>query len=461
MSAYSEILESGLLPLHNLFKGRKYVQNLTFLKKSQWWPRDRLLAFQWDQLHSLLAHAFHSVPYYQKKYAKAGICLEDIKTREDFARLPLLTRADVNSHREELCSRAYHGKFLPHATGGSTGVPTRFYRTIESYDWRTAASDRVYSWTGCRSGERATYLWGAPVGDLSRWQAAKTELHHFLLRHQVFNTFSQTEEMWREIFARTAKYKPELIVGYVSSLNEFSRFLRKTGCQLPTAKAVIAAAEPLDEHTRNQIGGGIGAPVFNTYGCREFMSIAGECEQHNGLHINSENILVETTRPSAQGPSEILITDLHNYGMPFIRYSIGDVGMLDDSECACGRGLPKLASVSGRVLDVLRTADGRVVTGEIFPHLLKEVPEIAEYQVEQKSIDRIQISVVLSGGISEKSLQLLDMEFKKVLGAHTKIDLKKVDKIPKLPSGKRRIVIGLSPEVTVSRDPIAVLEERE
>src|ERR1017187_9622442 len=99
-----------------------------------------------EELHRLLVHTFRSVPYYQEKYRKPGVPFSDIRTREDFARLPILTRAEVNENRARLCSTEFRGKLLPHATGGSSGTPTRFFRTIESYDWRTAAKDRVYSW---------------------------------------------------------------------------------------------------------------------------------------------------------------------------------------------------------------------------------------------------------------------------------------------------------------------------
>jgi len=451
MSFYSQILRNVLLPAHNALKGRNYVRRRRFLEESQWWPRERLLAFQWKELQSLLAHAFHSVPYYQEKYAKAGIRLDDIRTMEDFSRLPILTVDEVNHHNDALCSKEYRGKLLPYATGGSTGIPTRFYRTIESYDWRTAATERAYSWTGCRLGEHMLYLWGGPVGQVSKWRLLKEKAHEFYLGRLIINTFSQNEQLWSEIYARAVKYKPKVIIGYVSSLQEFSRFLQSTGGRLPSVKAAIAAAEPLHEETREQISRGIGVPVFNTYGCRQFMSIGGECELHNGLHVHSENILVETARPPEEGPSQLLLTDLHNYGMPFIRHAIGDVGLLEESECSCGRGLPRLRSLNGRVLDMLRAADGRLVSGEFFPHLLKEIPEIVEYQVQQKDVDQVEISAVLSGPLSEQSRVLLDREFKKALGGGTKIEIRKVDKIAKLPSGKRRTVIGLPPTLVRSR----------
>ncbi len=444
MSLYSKFYQNLLVPLHGLVRNRRYVQHLDFLQQSQWWSPDQVLEFQWQELRRLLEHTFRSVPYYQEKYQKAGIALSDIRAREDFARLPILTRAEVNQNRARLCSTEFRGKLLPHATGGSSGTPTRFFRTIESYDWRTAVKDRVYSWSGWRPGERSVYLWGAPVGKVPRFQAVKTRAYDSFHRQLVINTFSQNDKLWEEVRHRIARFRPRIVVGYVSSLAEFSAFLLRRGLGIPPVEAVIAAAEPLYAGTRQQIGEALGAPVFNTYGCREFMSLAGECPKHDGLHVNAENVLVETALPSGAGPSEVLVTDLHNYGMPFIRYAIGDLAVMDDAPCSCGRGLPRIQRIEGRVLDALRTADGRTVPGEFFPHILKDIPEIAHYRVEQQGPEHIVILAVLQGALSDRSQGLLQREIAKVFAGSMRWEIRPVAEIPQLASGKRRVTVGLS-----------------
>ena len=172
------------------------------------------------------------------------------------------------------------------------------------------------------------------------------------------------------------------------------------------------------------------------------MSLAGECEYRDGLHINSENVVLEAGRDIDE-PSNIIVTDLHNYGMPFIRYEIGDLGNLKDGRCACGRGLPRLLGIEGRVLDMLRTADGRIVPGEFFPHLLKEIPEVAQYRVEQKDLNRIVISAVMIRELSGISRELLYREIGKVFGSATRCDIQQVEQLPALASGKRRITLGM------------------
>jgi phenylacetate-CoA ligase len=442
---YSRMLESVLLPAYDRARGRQYVGRRSFLERSQWWRADRLRAFQWIELKKLLHHVFATVPYLREKYRAAGATLEDLHSWNDFRRLPTLTRAEINAHGPELCSTAYHGRLLPHATGGSTGTPTRFFRTYESYDWRTATKDRAYGWSGWRLGEPALYLWGAPVGSVSRRQAWKARAYQAVHRQLIVNTFSQSDQLWSDVQARARTFRPVLVVGYVSSLEAFASYLLRTGRTLPGVRFAIAAAEPLFDATRQRIEDGLGVPLFNTYGSREFMSIAAECECRDGLHLHAENLLVETreTRERANGPSEILVTDLHNYGMPFIRYESGDLGTITSATCGCGRGLPRLERIDGRVLDALRTADGRTVPGEFFPHLLKEIPELAHYRVEQTSLDRIVISAVLTEPLSDRSDSLLRREIGRVFGPGTSWEMRRVADIPRLGSGKRRVTVGL------------------
>jgi phenylacetate-CoA ligase len=442
MDIYSELLRRLLLPLYYSARGRNYARYWKLLNESQWWTRDELLAYQWNELSALLDHVFANVPYYQEKYKAAGIQRGDIRCREDFERLPVLKRDEIRENRERL--RAVNvADMLPHATGGSTGQPTRFYITRDSYDWRTVASQRAYSWTGCSVGELSLYLWGAPIGAVPRIDKIKKEVFHTLLRQKMVNTFVQTPELWQKVYEWHRRRRPTLIVGYVSSLEAYARYVAEGNLTPPPPRAVISAAEALPTAARQRIEAALGAPVFNTYGSREFMSIGGECRAHQGMHLNVENLLIETMPQTVDHGSDILITDLHNFGMPFVRYCLGDLGILDNSPCACARGLPRIRSIEGRTLDVLRTPEGRAVAGEFVPHLMKEFPEIRQYQVKQLSLDHIVISAILDGPLSATHQTTMQSELKKVFGEGLRIDFERVDEIPRLASGKRRVTIGM------------------
>ncbi|HEY7617241.1 MAG TPA: hypothetical protein VH744_10590, partial [Terriglobales bacterium] len=427
-------------------KGRGYAHHRGLVEKSQWWPAERLREFQWQELQPLLDIAFGHVPFLKRKYKAAGLLRGDVRSLEDFSKLPPLTREEIRNHREELKSEAWRERFIPYATGGSSGQPTRFYITFPSYDWRSAVSTRAYSWSGHRLGEPTLFLWGGPVGETPRWQQWKLQLLRTVRNEVVLSTFSQSETLWGQVLETALRLQPKVIVGYVSSLLEFSRYLLARGRSLPGIRAALAAAEPLHQSTREVVEKALGAPLFNTYGSREFMSIAAECEHRLGLHINMENLLVETERPPSEGPSGILITDLHNHGMPFLRYEIGDVGVLSGRACPCGRGLGLIESIEGRVLEMLRTASGRTVPGEFFPHLMKDIPEVQEFQAEQKRLDQVMLSVVLAKPLSDTSRRLIDSEVRKVFGDSSLVEIVPVGSIPRTASGKRRVSVGLPAE---------------
>ena len=436
---YRAIWQEGLLPLGNAVRGRRAVERYRFLNQSQWLSREQILEFQWQECQKLLEVAFTRVPYYRRKLP--GVAAGDIRGWKDFQMLPVLTRADVEEHREELRAQDLpRGSYHLHATGGSSGRPVRFYRTPESYDWRTAATRRTYSWSGYECGDRILFLWGAPVGKPRRLAVWKQHIMDTLNRYRAIPTFAQTEAVWRKVHAELESWRPEYLGGYVSSLMNFARFADAEGLRLPPVRAILTAAEPLAEPQRDFLGKVYGAPVFNTYGSREFMSVGGECERHCGLHVAAENLVVETAANGTPEASEILVTDLHNHGTVFLRYGTGDYGVMSAANCPCGRGLPRIASVAGRTADTLTLAGGRVVSGLYFFHLLKELPEVVEFQVTQPRRDQVVVSAVLSDPLSDRSRYLFDSEMRRIL-QETSFELRPTDALIRGPSGKKQTII--------------------
>ena len=192
-------------------------------------------------------------------------------------------------------------------------------------------------------------------------------------------------------------YRPQVIVGYVGPLVRLAQWLLDTGRRVAAPRSIIGAAESLHEFQREIIERAFGCPAYNTYGCREFMLIASECERREGLHVNADHLVVELQRhPGAPvtEPGEVVITDLFNYGMPFVRYLNGDVATASDHVCSCGRGLPLLQRVDGRLLDAIRTPAGHLLPGEFFPHMLKDVPGLRRFQLVQHRLDRLELALV-------------------------------------------------------------------
>jgi phenylacetate-CoA ligase len=248
--------------------------------------------------------------------------------------------------------------------------------------------------------------------------------------------------------------RPDAIVAYTNPLYEMARSLVARGVRVYSPQSIVVGAEKLHGFQREMIERAFGAPVFETYGSREFMLIGAECERHAGLHLTQENLRVEVLdddgRPTAAGAEgNVVITDLYNYGMPFVRYANGDraiAGGAADERCACGRGLAMLRQVTGRRLDVLRTPDGRRIAGEFFPHLLKDFAAVARYQVVQERIDRVELRVVYGGApMAPAERRHLEGQVRAALGPAVRFEVIEVAEIPLTAAGKLRVVVSHLP----------------
>jgi phenylacetate-CoA ligase len=176
------------------------------------------------------------------------------------------------------------------------------------------------------------------------------------------------------------------------------------------------------------------------------MLLASECPEHAGLHVNIDHVVLETVDASGRNvrgaSGDVVITDLHNYGMPFIRYQNGDRATFSDDTCACGRGLPLLTSVDGRILDTIRTPDGRHVPGEFFVYAMLDVLTVKQYLVVQTALDDIEVLVVKDGAVTDDERTRILSKIGGVVGDSCRVSVKQVDEIPPSRSGKRRVTVS-------------------
>jgi phenylacetate-CoA ligase len=431
----------------SLIKGRKTSQFYFNLLKSQWQPPDDIIYNQHKTLSDLLKHAYKYCTYYQKIIKERGIGIDSFDNMNDLKKLPILTKDIIKRNFDDLISTRYRDSVWKKSTGGSTGQPLHFAYTKESYEWRVAMSKRGYSWAGASPGTKQAYIWGVQLGEIVRLKKMKEQLHHYIDRQLYFNCFDFDEVAMAECLTGLNRFKPGVVVGYTNPLYNLALFIGDNSKIKFVPQGVICAAEKVHPYQREVIERVFGAKVFNTYGSREFMLIAAECEMHEGLHISSENLIVEIIKddgtPALEGETgKIVITDLHNYGMPFIRYEIGDLGVATSKACSCGRGLPLIADVVGRSLDVIRTPEGKVVPGEFFPHLIKDFKDVTRFQVIQEKLDLLIIKLVPTTELSEATIKRIDGEIHKVVGPAMLIKYEIVSDIPLTATGKYRVTVS-------------------
>jgi len=444
---YSTLFKKVLFPLYESgFRRRDTLKYLRLLDENQWQSQAELEVRQWQHLMRLLQHAYKQSPYYRQVFKDLGLQPEDIRNYDDFRKLPICSREDVVAHNEQMIASDQRTSVIRKTTGGSTGVPVQFAIDRDSYEWRNAATQRGYAWAGCEAGRHTLYLWGADIGDPAPLQALKTRLYHRFFNRKMFNCFKLDAAEMRRCVDYINRQRPTGIVAFTTAVYNLARFIDDNKIKCAPVPAVIIGAEKLYEHQRELIERVLQTRVFNTYGCREFMLIAAECDRHEGLHITMDNLFVEILhngKPVAPGErGEIVITDLHNFGMPFIRYRNGDLVIRGSHACSCGRGLPLIEDIDGRLMDEIVSVEGKVLSGGFFPHLMKEFSEIEKFQVVQEARDRIDISIVPKQPLARAQLDFCSSEIRKVTGEAMRIDYHMVDDIPLSASGKYRVTVS-------------------
>lgn len=443
MMIYTELIEHILLPIVK----HKHWYLYHELKRSCRLSPQEIKEIQSERLRQLIAHAYENVPYYHQKFAERGLTPQDINSSEDLVKLPILTRHDVRTNLTNLVARNFpKEKMRPYSTGGSTGEPLQFY-IPKGNSWGSAAADRAYEWYGYRLGDKVAYLWGSPI-DASAQERLRSRVANFILRTRYLNAYDMSEDKMAEFARKLIKFRPKTIIAYASAAYFFARYVKSRGIIGINPKVVITQAEKLFDYQRETIEQVFKCEVFDFYGSREVGSMAAECPQHTGYHISSDNIVLEFVgdngNPVSPGETgRILVTDLHNYAMPFIRYENGDLGVPSDEKCSCGINLPLMQSVEGRVTDALVIGD-KVISSPSLTLVFKDLP-IEQYQVIQESEDRVLVRIVKGKEYAEKHTGELHRLLQKVVGSDVKFDFIFVNSIHPTPSGKYRFVISKVP----------------
>ena len=445
--AYEHVFRGVLFPLYEtVLRRRGTLAYLRDYRANQWLSRDELAAIRWRRLSQLLRYCWQEVPYYRKQWQALGIAPDDIRDETDFAKLPVLTKDDIRANQDDLVAAPWRGRLIWKATGGSTGTPLRFGYTHESYERRIAVMWRGYEWSGARMGRRTLYLWGAPVTGTNSAHDIKDRIYHTVFNRKVLNAFLMSDARMIEYASAIDAFRPEIIVSYVAPIVRMAEWLVASGRTPHRPTAILSAAEALTDTQRETIERAFGCPAYNTYGCREIMLIAAQCERREGLHLSADHLHVELHEPKStvRGDAaigEVLLTDLYNEGMPLIRYANGDMATAQQGACACGRGLPLLARVDGRKLDTLRSPDGRLMPGEYFVYAFLSIPYVRRYQVVQREPAAIDVYVVPEQGFDSATEDMIRKSFGGVAGPEVEVRCHRVDDIPATASGKFRVTI--------------------
>lgn len=442
----SDSIRNNIYSFYHYCRRYKVTKTLDSLRITQWLSKEEIEKKQWQRVLQLSDSAKRDVEYYKKIFKKI-----DIK-KENFQDIPFLTKNIINRNRENLISKKYQKTDLNlNSTSGSTGEKLIFYtdkKIIKNREYyRDAVNYRGEEWICDNIWEKKVLLWGLH-NDVSKVSNLKDKLMNWCFHILFLSTYDLTPDLIELYVKKINKFKPKLIVGQPSALFVFSNYLKLKNIKIFSPYAIISSAEMLYSYQRKIIESVFNCKIFNRYGCREFGAIAQECEMHKGMHINAEHVFVEIVdekgNPCKPGElGEIVITDLDNYGFPFIRYKIGDLGVLSDRRCSCGRGLPLLEKVEGRTWDVIVCPNGNHLTGTFWTILLREeVDGIDNFQLIQQDINEINLKLVINTEFTENEKKKLLKKIENNCGKEMKVEIQLVKKIEPAKSGKHRFVIS-------------------
>lgn len=414
-----------------------HLQGLLYqMESTQWLPPNRLLEHQMGQARHLLRHAQSSVPYYAGKLRSLNI--ENL-CWETFQEIPLLSRKTLQEDFESLKSNAVpagHGPIVEGRSTGSTGMPVRFHQTAVTQLFWNALSLREHLWQGRKfSGKLAAIRvkveegrwpdWGFPVAVLYRTGPGVT-------LNVIEDVEKQLDWLQRE--------DPDYLITHASNLAALAELALARGTQIPNLRQARSFSETLRPDLRELVRAAWGVEIADIYSCEEVGLIAFQCHQRDQYHIQAENLLVEIIddygRPCRSGNTgRVVVTTLHNFAMPLIRYAIGDYAEVGEP-CGCGRGLPVIARIRGRQRNMLILPDGRRHWPSFPTSMWHAVAPIRQFQVIQTEVDRLEISYAMDRPLNENEKRRLETALASILGHHYSVLWKKVEAIERGPGRK-------------------------
>jgi phenylacetate-CoA ligase len=445
MSFYTSIVANLLFPLQEHVKGHNTVRIRRAMDESQWWPPDRLEALRIDRLRRLLARAGEHVPYFRALFEELGFHPEEVSSTRDLQRLPFLTKAVIRAEGERMKSEAAVG-LARFNTGGSSGEPLIFFIGNERVSHDVAAKWRATRWWNVDIGDPEIVVWGSPIELTS--QDRMRQLRDRLMRTRLLPAFEMSEANLDGFVETIRRFRPAMLFGYPSSLSLIARHAEKRGQVMNDLgiKAAFVTSERLYDHQRDDLARVFGCAVANGYGGRDAGFIAHQCPE-GGMHITAEDLIVEIVDPDGNvlptgEAGEVVTTHLATADFPFIRYRTGDVAVMSDQACPCGRSLPLLEEIQGRSTDFVVAADGTILHGLALIYPIRDIPEVAAFKVVQETRGRVIVQIVPGDGCGRDVDATIVAGIKARLGEGVDVLVERVAEISRDKSGKFRYIVS-------------------
>lgn len=441
MSFRNFFTEGILLPISDVATGHSIHSQLSFLQKSQWWSEDRLLEFQNQKLKLLIAHAYKNVPYYREIMDARHLKPQDIQSKEDLVKLPVLTK-DIfkKNFPEKIRTSDYKNyRILKRSSSGSTGTPIQYLMTREGYSFNKACNLRGWYWMGFRLGDKIIKV------SQNERKTFEKKVQDYLDNTLLFSSAYSKDSLTDFIHAFN-KFRPQFLRSYPDPLQFISIMLNEKNVRLEGLKGINTTGNILFPEIRALAEDRFGVKIFDSYSCEGGPNYF-ECSTHECYHTSMEYGISEILDENLKevGPGELgrlYTTDLWNYTTPFIRYDSADIVKKSEKPCSCGRKLHNISQIIGRDNDVIISPDGKFLIAQTFTTYFKYIPEVLQFQIYQKSVQELEIRLKVHNNTLDPSIQSNILNYwTTYLSGMMNVDVKVMDEIPLSPSGKRRFLM--------------------
>lgn len=413
------------------------------LLQCQWKEPKALRKLQDRKLRQLVRHAYDQVPYYRCLFDSVGVTPEDINGVGDLPRLPLTSRQELIGQNSEalLARNCIRQPCHKTETSGSTGIPLTILHRRQDLTKMNFVWARAYFAHGFKLWHRTASLSGRRHDPRHKpWYE-----HLGLMRRRTLNAWDDPEQ-W---IAALNRWKPQALTGYVMTLKLLAEAMQAQDVGNSDLRLVFQCSGLLDSGSRRFLSSVLRARIVDIYGSAEGGCLAWECGTCSGYHVNSDMVIVElldngqAVSPGQAG--EVVITNLHSYAMPFIRYRQSDVGVWAEGAARCGRGLPLLRAIEGRLADFITLPSGQKISPHPFFVALDTVAGVAKWRLVQETSRRLRVELIVGQHSAGRACQEAKANLAAIIGDQMEIIVSEVDVLPNDPSQKFRSITSAVP----------------
>lgn len=392
------------------------------------------------KLRKLIRESYASVPYYKRLFDSAGLKPDHIEDIKDLSALPVTSKKQLQKIplKEITNKRIDIHRCIQVKTSGSTGIPTELFYTKKDFSILNMNWIRPLLAHGARPWLKRLEITGP-----HNIQQRKNWYNHLGLWRKKSISLLKSPKEWVETLN---EYEPHILYGYSGSLKLLSKYIQTQSIEHKNPDFIFGVSDLVDEECRELIESTFHKRLIDLYGAAEAGCIAWECQICKGYHINMDTVITEhiqgdeTVEPGT--PGNIVITNLHSFAMPIIRYDLGDIGIASLEKPICGNGMPLLEAINGRSDAFIVLPSGDRLSPMYFFSIMRSIKNIDRWKVVQKNIEHITVLVIPSSGFSSENVQRIKSRIRENISEKVHIEVKVVDEIPMEKSGKIRAVLS-------------------